>query len=116
MRKTTSLLAFLIFVCASAVLAQDVTGSIAGTVLDASGAGIPNAKVTITATDRNHVVRTITTDSTGNYSAPFLDVGKYSVTVEAPGFKKAVQQGIALNVNDKLTVNVPMEVGDVSAE
>ena len=106
MKKTTSLLSFLILVCASAVLAQDITGSIAGTVLDASGAGISNAKVTITATDRNHVVRSMPTDSTGNYSAPFLDVGEYSVRVEAPGFKKAVQQAITLNVNDKLTVNV----------
>ncbi len=96
--------------------AQDITGSISGTVLDASGAGVPGAKLTITSLDRNQVVRTASTDAAGNYSAPLLPVGKYSVSVEAKGFKKATQTDVTLNVNDKLTVNLKLEVGDVQQE
>ena len=116
MKTATLSLCFLLLVCASAVLAQDITGSIAGTILDASGAGVPGAKVTITSLDRNQVVRTVTTDSAGNYSAPLLPVGKYSVSVEAQGFKKATDTNITLNVSDKLTVNLNLEVGDVQQE
>ena len=102
--------------CASAVFAQDITGSIAGTVVDASGAGVPDAKVTITSLDRNLVVRTVNTDAAGNYSAPLLAIGKYAVSVEARGFKKATQTDVTLNVNDKLTVNLRLEIGDVQQE
>jgi outer membrane receptor protein involved in Fe transport len=96
--------------------AQDITGSIAGTVLDASGAGVPDAAVAITSVDRNQLVRSTTTDSAGNYSAPFLPVGGYSVSVEARGFKKAVQTDTAVNVNDTLTINFKLEIGDVVQE
>jgi outer membrane receptor protein involved in Fe transport len=116
MKKTTLSLFLLLVLCATAALAQDITGSIAGTVLDSSGAGVPDAKVTITSLDRNQVIRTVTTDGAGNYSAPLLPVGKYSVSVEARGFKKSTQAGITLNVNDKLTVNLQLEVGDVQQE
>ena len=69
-------------------LAQDITGSIVGLVRDSGGASIAGAMVTIKDTDKNIVVRTVTTNSDGAYSAPLLPVGHYSVTVEAPNFKK----------------------------
>ena len=116
MKKTTLSLFLLLLMSVSGALPQDITGTIAGTVLDASGAGVPDAKATITSLDRNQVVRTVTTDSAGNYSAPLLPVGKYSVSVEAKGFKKATQTDIILNVNDKLTINLKLEVGDVQQE
>ena len=77
---------------AAACLAQDTNGNIAGTVQDPSGAGVPGATVTITATERNQVVRSIKTDGDGNFSAPLLPEGMYSVTVESKGFKKSVQK------------------------
>ena len=95
---------------------QEITGSISGTVLDASGAGVPGAKVTITNTDRGAVSRSTTTNNEGNYLGALLDVGHYSVAVEAKGFKTEVQKGVTLNVNDKLTVNFRMEVGDVTQQ
>jgi outer membrane receptor protein involved in Fe transport len=113
---TMSKLLLLLFVCASGLLGQDITGSISGTVTNASGAGVPGAKVTATATDQNQIVRTINSDSSGNYSAPLLAVGKYSISVEANGFKKSTQTDIALNVNDQLTVNIRLEVGEVRQE
>ncbi|MBZ5726490.1 MAG: carboxypeptidase regulatory-like domain-containing protein [Acidobacteriia bacterium] len=97
-------------------MAQEITGSIVGTVQDPTGAAVPGAKVTVTNTDRNAVIRTATTDTDGNYSAPLLPVGHYSVAVEARGFKKSVQRDIMLNVSDKLTINLALVVGDVQQE
>src|SRR5215470_9772819 len=116
MKRTMSGVLFLLLLCASALLAQEITGSIVGTVQDASGAGVPSATITVTNTDRNAVVRTMASDGSGNYSAPLLPVGHYSIAVEAKGFKKSVRQNIELNVNDKLTINFPLEVGDVLQE
>src|ERR1051326_9127670 len=82
-----------------AAWAQNVTGSIAGTVKDPSGALVPNATVTLTDTDKNAVVRTMTTGASGEFSAPALPIGHYSLTVQAPGFQKFLQSGIVLNVN-----------------
>ncbi len=105
-----------LLVCSTALLAQNVTGSIAGTVTDPTGAVVPNATVTITNTDTNVVARTVKTDAGGNYSAPLLPVGHYSLTVEAPQFQKYVQTGIVLNVNDRLTFNPKLIVGSTAQE
>ena len=71
--------------CPYPAVAQEVTGNILGTVTDESGAAIPNAKVTVTNTDRNQVVRELTTNETGGYLAPLLPLGKYDVAVEGAG-------------------------------
>ena len=94
-----------------AAWAQQVTGSISGTVKDSSGAVVPNATVTITNTDKNIVARTLKTNDAGQYSAPLLPVGHYSVAIEANGFKKTAQNNIALNVNDNLAINFALQVG-----
>ena len=96
--------------------AQEITGNIFGTITDASGAAIPNATVVVTNTSLNQNVRTLTTNENGNFSATLLPVGKYTVSVEAKGFKKATQTGIEVNVNDRLTLNLTLEVGDISQE
>lgn len=100
-----------IFTITGCVLAQQVTGSIAGTIKDKSGAVVPNATVTLTNSDTNVVVRTITTDSNGFYSAPLLPVGNYSIGVKANGFKSANKTGITLNIGDKLSQGFELEVG-----
>lgn len=113
MRQT--LVCLLLAVCGSVALyAQDVSGSIGGTVLDPSGAAVANAKVSIINTDRNQTVRTITTDVSGVYNATFLPIGNYNVKVEAAGFKTQTRTGIVLNVNDALKINMQMEVGAIS--
>ena len=113
-----NLLAVFVFVCfcicTVTASAQEVTGSIVGTVSDSKGGVIPNAKVTITNTDQQIVVRTLTTDDHGQYAAPLLPIGQYSVTVEIAGFKKTTQSGFVLNVSDKLAANFALEVGAVS--
>ncbi|MBS1856049.1 MAG: carboxypeptidase regulatory-like domain-containing protein [Acidobacteria bacterium] len=93
---------------------QDISGTIGGTILDQNSATVPNAKVTVTNTDRNQVVRTITTDATGTYAAPLIPVGTYAVKVEAAGFKTENRTGITLNVNDDLKINFTLQVGTVT--
>ena len=75
---------------------------------------MPNAKVTITNTDRNQVVRTVTTDVTGTYSAPLIPIGNYNIKVEASGFRAATRSGVILNVRDDLKINIALEVGSVT--
>lgn len=107
-------LAFLLACSAIAVNAQNITGSISGTVTDEKGGAVPKVAVTLTNTDQNIVVRTVTTDEQGQYVAPLLPIGRYKVTAELTGFKKAEQTGIVLNVNDKLSVNLTLQVGTVT--
>src|SRR5262249_47652016 len=114
-RKTVCCLLLLVLgtLCAASS-AQNITGSISGTVKDPSGAVVANATVVITNTDTGIAVRTVKTNGAGEYSAALLPIGHYKVTVEAPGFKTAVQQGIELNVNDRLTVNAALQVGSTT--
>jgi len=74
-------------VVAGLALGQSYTASIRGTVTDASGAAVPGAKVTVTESERN-IPRTTVTDEAGRYVVTALPPGKYTLSVEASGFKK----------------------------
>ena len=113
MKKTVGF-CLLAALCAIGLLAQDISGTIGGSILDPSGAGVPNAKVTITNVDRNLVVRTITTSTGGVYSAPLIPSGNYSIKVEAKGFKTLTRSGVVVNVSDDLNINIPLQVGAVA--
>jgi hypothetical protein len=117
-KKFSVCLYVLLLVCLGAmhVSAQDITGTIVGLVRDASGNVVAGAAVTIRDTDKNVDVRTVTTNSQGAYSAPLLLAGRYSLTIEASGFKKFIRNGIEVNVNDRLTVDASLEVGKVEEE
>lgn len=109
------LCSFLLALClSSAAFSQNVTGTISGTVTDSKGGAVANATVTVTNSDQNVTVRTLTTDEQGQFVAALLPVGRYSVTAEASGFKKAVHAGLVLNVGDRLAVNLTLEVGSVN--
>ena len=60
------------------------------------------------------MIRTLQTDKNGTYNAPQLPIGHYSMSVEVKGFKTTTESGIILNVNDKLTKNETLTVGNVS--
>ena len=79
--------------------AQETTGSIVGTVRDSNGAGVPNATVKITNPSQNNIlVRTVVTNDDGEFSAPNLPTTTFSVTVEAPNFKKSVSTDVKVDV------------------
>src|SRR5579863_5482681 len=116
MTKSKNLMAVAIVVFASVPLfAQQITGSIRGTVSDASGAVVATATVTARQAETG-LVRTVATDHGGNYLLLELPVGHYSLEVAATGFQKYVQQGISLNVNQNATVAVHLAVGAETQE
>jgi hypothetical protein len=97
----------------SIVAAQKDTGTIVGTVKDSTGALVAGAKVTVVDVDRGLSFEVLTSDL-GEYVVGPLRVGNYTVTVEHPGFKKAVSVPVSLDVQQRVVVNVVMEVGQVS--
>jgi hypothetical protein len=103
-----------LLVIGSTASAQEITGSLAGTVRDSNGAGVAGATVTLTDTAKKVVARSVTTNDNGEYSAPLLPVAMYELTVEAPNFKKHVEGGVKINVNERRTVDVVLEAGNIS--
>src|SRR5437588_2460600 len=88
----------------------ETTGSISGIVQDSSGAAMPNAKVTLTNNGTGQAQSKLT-DSGGNYDFTALNLGSYTLTVEAAGFRKFVQENITIHVNDRLRIDPSMQVG-----
>ena len=102
----------LTFLLVPVALGQN-TGTISGTVHDQSGAVVAGANVTAQNPATNFS-RGTTSAGNGFYRLDQIPVGTYSITVEASGFKKTVTTKIPLSVNDSLTVDVALEVGQVS--
>ena len=92
------------------VLAQNAT--LNGTVLDNAGAAVPGAHITVVNTGTNATQAGQSNDQ-GVYSIGQLAPGSYTVTVEMTGFRKAVETGIVLTVNQSATLNIPLQIGDL---
>ena len=90
--------------------AQAVSGTILGTVRDSSGAVVPGATVTVHNT-RTGFSRTLVTDTHGEYNAPSIPTGAYSVTAELTGFKKGSKTNILVGVDQRVRIDVALEVG-----
>lgn len=107
-------LAVLVVAVVSPVMFADVTGAISGTVVDSSGAVVPNAEVTATEASTNFS-RATHSESNGTYRLLALPPGQYTVTAVAPGFENFVTQGIDLKINDQLRVDVKLQVGTLKS-
>jgi hypothetical protein len=105
----------LLCLAVSLCYAQSDRGTITGTVADASKAVIPGANIVATNGDTAAKYETISTE-TGNYTLPQLPPGVYVLSVELPGFKKSVRQGITVLVAQTLRVDVSLEVGAATDE
>jgi len=104
---------FVISLFAVTAVAQTSTSRITGRVVDTKQASIPGATVTIT-NEATGVSQTQTTTEAGVYAFEALPVGDYTLTVEQSGFKKFQKTGNHLEVNNPLTVDVVLEIGQVS--
>lgn len=93
--------------------AQTATTSVRGVVADSTGATVANAKVTIANPERGFE-KTTTTGSTGGYEFLQLSPATYTLSVEAAGFRRAVQNKVELLVNTPATLNVTLQVGAIS--
>ncbi len=113
-RRLTHVWVVLSFLLLSGVaFAQRDLGTITGTVVDAQGAAIPNAKVTI-SNDATGVATNTVTNQAGVFTQPAVNPGTYSVRVEAPGFQVAEQKGVIVNPGEPVTVNLGLQVGNAS--
>ena len=98
---------------ATPLWAQKDAGTIVGVVRDPSGAVVQGAKVTVEDVDRG-VQMTLSTNDQGEFVASPLHIGRYEVTVEKTGFKKAVSQVVELNVQGRVAINMTLQVGQIS--
>ncbi len=110
--RAMSLGAICLALCALTVplLAQGTGGRILGRVADPSGAVLGQVKVTAT-NDATGVGHDSLTNDSGDYVFPDLPVGTYTLTFDLTGFKKSVRHGIALDVNQVITLNMTMQLG-----
>src|SRR5579883_1936062 len=112
MKTVFAIFAALLALC-PAVLAQTVASQISGTVHDPSGAVLPGVDVKVTNTDTT-ATRTTVTNEAGAYVFPNLPIGPYRLEASLPGFTTHVQSGIVLQVNSNPTINIELQVGQVS--
>jgi hypothetical protein len=113
--KILCIVALLAVACLPLAAQTAATGTINGTVTDASGASIPNAAVIIKNTDTG-AVRNIVTKSDGSYTLPFLQSGHYEVIASAANFGTLDHKGLTLTVGQTLTVNAALAAASVSTE
>ncbi|MFN0086589.1 MAG: carboxypeptidase regulatory-like domain-containing protein [Blastocatellia bacterium] len=111
-RQTVSLLCLLALLSVI-VLGQAGKGSLSGTVLDGNGAAIANAKVMAKQDATGQVLESSTT-SAGLYAFPTLDVGVYTLTIEARGFKKSTRTNLTVGVSNRTVGDFTMQAGDVN--
>src|SRR5947208_3463152 len=113
MRQGVRCLMLCLFLPGLLAMAQVTTGTISGTVSDASGAVLPGAKIVIQNEDTG-ISRTAQSDAAGRYSAPLLSLGKYRVVATVSGFQTEVRSGIVLTVGREAVVDLQLTVGAVS--
>ncbi|HYR84010.1 MAG TPA: carboxypeptidase regulatory-like domain-containing protein [Terriglobia bacterium] len=89
------------------------TAQISGSVTDRSSAVLPGVEVTVTQTDTG-LVRSVVSNETGSYTMTNLPVGRYRLEATLPGFRTYAQTGIILQVGGNPTVNIVLEVGQLS--
>src|SRR5882762_4987574 len=99
----------------SLVYGQSVTGTLLGTVTDPNNAVVAAANVTITEVNTN-IKRSASTNENGNYVFANLPLGRYSVEVERAGFKKILQTGVEVSVNNTTRTDIQLETGTVSEQ
>ena len=93
------------------LFSQGSYGRILGSVIDQTGGAIAGATVTITDVDRG-VTRTLTTDDAGQYNAPNLLPGKYTVRAESKGFRAVERQNVILEVGKEPRVDLTLQPGE----
>lgn len=92
---------------------QEARGTIRGRVTDPQDAVIPGAAVQITSPVAGFTT-TLKSNDQGIYQALYLPLGIYRIAAEAPGFKRAVQDNVEVRVNDRLEINIVLQVGQVN--
>jgi hypothetical protein len=93
-------------------LHAQVGASLSGTVLDATGAPLPEARITVKNAETG-ALRQVPSDDAGRYSAPSLPVGRYEILAEKAGFKSELRTGITLVVGQAVLIDLTLQVGEL---
>src|SRR5262249_12727320 len=101
---------FLLLPSPPSAIAQSSTATLQGLITDSTGGVVPGADVTITNLATN-LSRTFQTSETGIYSFPLLPVGRYRLDVTKTGFKSVSRDNIVLQVSDRVTLDLSLEIG-----
>jgi Carboxypeptidase regulatory-like domain len=109
-RQVLRALIVVLVCCPAAAYGQAVSGTILGTVTDASGAVMAHAKITI-VNEGTGLTRTLTADTNGEYTAPLLPTGRYTIIAETAGFKTLTLSNVELGVDQHARIDLKMEVG-----
>ena len=104
------LTAAVLFSCSAPYLLAQAQTGVTGTILDNSGAIIPNAEVTITNVG-TQTSQKVVTSSSGTYAATGLLPGRYTITVVAPGFSKTIKDQVNLEVSSQATIDITLTAG-----
>ena len=92
------------------LLAQTNEGILAGTVLDSSGAAVQGASITATNTATGTTLSSVSADG-GTFRFPSIAIGTYDITVVHPGFSKATQRGVNVQISSTTAITVNLQVG-----
>ena len=112
MSKTTKLFIALLF-AGFAAHAQEFRSTITGMIQDPQGAAVPGAAITATQTETAAKFKTVS-EPNGQYTIPFVPPGTYGIIVAAPGFKTYDRSGFQVTANERLPLNVTLELGQTS--
>ena len=115
MKLFFSTMLFVFILTTPRLQAQYTTASLEGTVLDASGAVVPDAAITLRNIETGLMKATRTTTN-GSFLLPGLAVGEYRLTVEKAGFSTYVREGIKLAVDQAATLTITLEVGQAAQQ
>ncbi len=102
----------LLLLCIPSLYAQAVSATLVGTITDASGGIVANAKIAIVETNTG-VGRTTQTNGSGNYTFPSLPPGRYTITAELTGFKKEVRAGVDVILDTATRVDLQLQPGNM---
>jgi hypothetical protein len=113
--KRNAALMMLLLLLAMPSAGQDLYGRIEGTVTDPQGAVIPGAEVTATHVGTN-ITYKATTSAVGHFAIQNARLGEYRIAVESQGFRRAVVEGVSVEIGSVLHVNLKLELGEVTQE
>ena len=91
-------------------LSQEFRSTVAGRVIDPSGSAIAGAKIIIVEINTGAKPETAS-GTEGEYSLPFLTPGPYTLSAEVPGFKKHVQEGLIIGTNQRIAIDISLQLG-----
>ena len=104
---------FVLTLLTSLAVAQRTTGTLTGQVVDPQGATVPNARIIVTDQETGVVSNTVTS-SAGTWNVPSLIPGRYSVSVQAQGFRSFVRRDVAVLADHENTANIQLQLGVAS--